>query len=87
MEQVLFCRHCGELLNHQWFHCPWCGHEVVHHRPDWETVVDDSLGRIEESEQQGRILRLDHLAVRLDALESELDAFLDEGRKINSRNN
>ena len=76
MKQVRFCRHCGELLEHQWIHCPWCGQEAYRRGPDWEAVVDESLGKVESDRQKGRMNLLEDLSGRLDILESELDAFL-----------
>lgn len=76
MEQVRFCRHCGELLENQWLHCPWCGQETLHQRPDWQSIVEQSMDRTEEEQKKGNIVLLDNLSGRLDALESELDAFL-----------
>lgn len=67
MDRVSFCRHCGELLEEHWVHCPWCGKETLHGSLSWETVVD---------EPQERMGRLDDISGRLDALEIELDAFL-----------
>ena len=67
MDRVSFCRHCGELLEEQWMHCPWCGKETLHGSLSWETVID---------EPQERMGRLDDISGRLDALEIELDAFL-----------
>jgi len=67
MDRVRFCRFCGELLEEQWMHCPWCGKETIHGSLSWESVVDDS---------QGRMGRLDDISGRLNALELELDAFL-----------
>ena len=76
MERMRFCRHCGELLEEQWMHCPWCGNEAPRDEASWESIVDDSMSRSELEMLKGRMGRLDDLTGRLDALESELDAFL-----------
>jgi hypothetical protein len=49
MEKVRFCRHCGELLEIQWIHCPWCGIEVIQTRDEWDAMVDVSLEKTEKS--------------------------------------
>ena len=76
MEQVKFCRHCGELLESQWFHCPWCGKETLRRDPDWQDMLDSSLGQAESEQNRGTILLLNNLSIRLEELESELDEFL-----------
>ena len=76
MEKVRFCRHCGELLEIQWIHCPWCGFEVVRTREAWKAMVDESLDKTENVFKKERIGILDDISGQLDALESELDAFL-----------
>lgn len=42
----------------------------------WETIVVDSIDRTVNELQKGRMGRLDDISGKLDALESELDAFL-----------
>ncbi len=77
MERVNFCRHCGELLENQWIHCPWCGTETIKgHVISWETIVDESLNRTEDEFMKGRMGLLDDISGRLGVLELELDAFL-----------
>lgn len=76
VERVRFCRHCGELLEDQWIHCPWCGKESLQGAMSWESIVDDSIDRTVNELQKGRMGRLDDISGKLDALESELDAFL-----------
>jgi len=77
MERVRFCRHCGELLDDRWMHCPWCGTDVHRgHEILWETLMDDSMGLTEHEQIRGRIVLLDDISGRLDNLELELDAFL-----------
>jgi RNA polymerase subunit RPABC4/transcription elongation factor Spt4 len=76
MERVRFCRHCGELLEDQWMHCPWCGNETLHGSLSWDTIVDDSLVRTETELIKGRMGRLNDISGKLDALELELDVFL-----------
>ncbi len=76
MERVRFCRHCGELLEDQWMHCPWCGKETLHGSVSWDTIVDDSLVRTETELLKGRMGRLNDISGKLDALELELDVFL-----------
>jgi hypothetical protein len=77
MERVRFCRHCGELLEEKWLHCPWCGHETPPPAMEWGEVIDDSMDRVEQEILKGRMVRLNDISGRLDALESELDEFLD----------
>ncbi len=76
MDQVRFCKHCGELLEHQWIHCPWCGSEASQPEQDWTSVLKGSMDRTEVEQNRGNIVLLDNLSGRLDALELELDAFL-----------
>lgn len=76
MERVRFCRHCGELLEEQWMHCPWCGKEMLHGTLSWEAIVDDSPDCAEYENLKGCMGQLDDISGRLDALELELDAFL-----------
>jgi len=76
MEKVRFCRHCGELLEIQWIHCPWCGIEVIQTRDEWDTMVDVSLEKTEKIVKKQGLGKLDDISGRLDDLESELDAFL-----------
>ena len=76
MERVRFCRHCGELLEDHWMHCPWCGHESLPEESGWADIIDESMDRTERELLKGRMVRLDDLSGKLDALESELDAFL-----------
>lgn len=77
MERVKFCRHCGELLETQWLHCPWCGsgihrgHEIL-----WETLVTESLDRTGQELMRGQMVLLEDISGRLNTLELELDAFL-----------
>ena len=76
MDQVRFCRHCGELLETQWMHCPWCGRAADDEADDWTSIIDASMERTETQAMRGRMGRLEDLSGRLDELESELDAFL-----------
>jgi|GEM_PF-1603018 len=77
MEPVRFCRHCGELLESKWIHCPWCGTSVNRgHEILWETLVDDSMERTGNELIKGNMVLLDDISGRLDVLELELDAFL-----------
>ncbi|MDF1568456.1 MAG: zinc ribbon domain-containing protein [Spirochaetaceae bacterium] len=76
MEKVRFCRHCGELLEIQWIHCPWCGIEVIQTRDEWDAMVDVSLEKTEKVVKKQGLGKLDDISGRLDDLESELDAFL-----------
>ena len=76
MERVRFCRNCGKVLEEKWRHCPWCGDGTPREELSWEEKVDDSLRRTEEAQMEGRFRVLDELSGRLDALETELDAFL-----------
>jgi RNA polymerase subunit RPABC4/transcription elongation factor Spt4 len=76
MERVRFCRHCGELLEDQWMHCPWCGKETLQRSLSWDTIVDDSLVRTETELIKGRMGRLNDISGKLDVLELELDVFL-----------
>jgi uncharacterized membrane protein YvbJ len=77
MERVRFCRHCGELLEEKWLHCPWCGRETSPSAKEWGEALEDSIDRAEQELIKGRMVRLDDISCRLDALESELDEFLD----------
>jgi hypothetical protein len=76
MDRVLFCRHCGELLEDNWIHCPWCGKEMPHSRVDLKNLVEESFDRTVEENSRGNMGRLDVISERLDALELELDTFL-----------
>ena len=77
MERVRFCRHCGELLENQWMHCPWCGTEVHRgHELLLDVLVNDSLVSVEQELVKGKLGLLDEISLRLDNLELELDAFL-----------
>ena len=77
MERVQFCRHCGELLENQWMHCPWCGSEIHRgHEILWEALVDDSMDKAGIELMKGQMDLLENLSGRLDVLEFELDVFL-----------
>jgi len=79
MERVRFCRHCGELLENEWMHCPWCGTDVRRgHEILWEVLVDDTLDKTGHEQMRGQMHLLEDLSGRLDSLELELDAFLSE---------
>ncbi len=77
MERVRFCRYCGELVEDKWLHCPWCGHALSPAAMKWDDIIDESMDKTEQALLKGRIVRLDDLSGRLNALESELDKFLD----------
>ncbi|MCG8453812.1 MAG: zinc ribbon domain-containing protein [Spirochaetales bacterium] len=65
MEGTNHCPECGEILNPQWRHCPWCGAEHA------------SVSKNPPAQQDGDgVVRLTELSGCLDALENELDAFL-----------
>jgi uncharacterized membrane protein YvbJ len=76
MERVVFCRHCGELLEDNWIHCPWCGKEILHSRINLKAFVEESLDRTVEENSRGSMGRLEEISERLDTLELELDTFL-----------
>lgn len=79
MNQVRFCIHCSQLIEHQWSYCPWCG-TAVSSDMSLASVIENALDRIEKEQNAENLERLTKLIGHLDLLELELNAFL-SGKK------
>jgi hypothetical protein len=75
--RVKWCRECGRLGAWNFVYCPFCGSEFPE-RPALEELVEGGLAPIEARAARDQPDRFERAGRRLDALERDLEEFLEE---------
>ena len=71
MKTVTFCKLCGNVVNAEFRYCPYCGNKRKVR--DMDEIIDSSLSKVKPPVLPWRLVHLQKIEKKLEALEHELE--------------